>query len=143
MLKASAIICLLVASNCVFGQSGSGEGSGADSSSSSSASSGVNIVNSSEGSMTGESMMDGSASGGSMMGGGESGVSMMGGYGDMGYGKPGSSGSGKPGYGGMGYGKPEASGSGMQGYGGGLGAGYGGYDEDDMCCPVKYVRGGR
>ena len=34
----------------------------------------------------------------------------------------------------MGSGKPGS---------GGLGGGYGGYDGDDMCCPIKYVRGGK
>merc|ERR1719400_2859170 len=50
---------------------------------------------------------------------------MESGYGDMGsdYGDMGS------GYGGMGMDKPTG--------------GYGGYDEDDMCCPIKRVRGGR
>merc|ERR1719414_1573829 len=51
-------------------------------------------------------------------------------YGDMG-----------SGYGGMGSGY-----GGMESGFGGMGkptGGYGGYDDDDMCCPIKRVRGGR
>ena len=84
-----------------------------------------------------------------MMGGGSIGSGMGSGkpgYGGMGSGKPGygGMGSGKPGYGGMGSGKPGYGGMGSGKPGsGGLGAGYGVYDEDDMCCPIKYVRGGK
>merc|ERR1719512_590190 len=58
-------------------------------------------------------------------------------------------GSEKPMDGEMDSGKPEKPGYGDMGSGyGGMGmdkptGGYGGYDEDDMCCPIKRVRGGR
>ena len=50
-------------------------------------------------------------------------------FGKSGYGIVGSGYGGKgSGFGGMDMSKPAG--------------GYGGYDEDDMCCPIKHVRGG-